>query len=58
MFTVALDRSSEVTEPLLKLKWRDAGQRSVFLAKFGQPTPAKNIFVTTADFCGQADKLF
>ena len=58
MFTVALDRSSEITEPLLKLKWRDAGQRSVFLAKFGESSPGKNIFVTTADFCGRADKLF
>jgi len=54
MFTVALDRTSDINEPLLKLRWHDAGQRSVFLAKFGETVPGKNNFVTTADLCGQS----
>ncbi len=58
VFTVAVDRSSQVTEPLVKLKWHDAGKRSIFLAKFGPTLSGKNVFVTSADFCGPAEKLF
>ena len=36
----------------------DGGKRSVFLAKFGDKIPAKNQFVTSADLCGPADRLF
>lgn len=52
VFTVAVDRSSRIIEPLLQLKWDDAGQRSVFLGKFGEPTPSKSIFVSLAELCG------
>jgi len=58
VFTVAVDRASRVTEPLLKLKWVDAGKRSVFLAKFGENTPANDLYVSTADLCGPAGRLF
>lgn len=58
VFTVAVDRSSKVNEPLLQLKWNDAGKRSVFLGKFGEPTPAKNIFVSLAELCGPAARTF
>ncbi len=58
VFTVAVDRSSQVTEPLLKLRWDDAGKRSIFLAKFGDNTTAKDLYVIAADLCGPADKLF
>jgi hypothetical protein len=58
VFTVAVDRASQVTEPLLKLKWNDAGKRSVFLAKFGESTSAKDLYVSTADLCGPTGKLF
>ena len=58
VFTVAVDRASQVTEPLLKLKWNDAGKRSVFLAKFGGDTSAKELYVSTADLCGPTGKLF
>ena len=58
LFTVAVDSSSRVIEPFLRLKWSDAGQRSVFLAKFGEETPAQNQFVTTADFCSSTGTLF
>jgi hypothetical protein len=46
-----------VNEPLLKMKWDDAGARSVFLGKFGEEK-TENLFVTTADLCGPAEKLF
>lgn len=51
-FTVAVDSASRVEEPLLKLKWIDAGKRSVFLAKFGEPGTGKDTYVTSADVCG------
>jgi hypothetical protein len=58
VFTVVANRSSHVGEPWLKLKWDDAGKRSVFLAKFGESASAKEIYVTAADFCGTESKLF
>jgi hypothetical protein len=58
VFTVVGNRSSHVSEPTLKLKWDDAGKRSVFLAKFGESASAKEIYVTAADFCGTGAKLF
>ena len=58
MFTVAVDRSSSVNEPLLQLKWTDAGRRTVFLGKFGQDTSAHNLFVSSSELCGPAEKLF
>ena len=58
VFTVALDRSSQVTEPWLQLKWTDAGKRSVFLAKFGDQNPVKDVFLISGDLCGAAEKLF
>ena len=58
VFTVALNRSSRVNEPLLKLKWEDAGKRSVFLGKFGAPVSGKNEFVTATDWCAPTDRAF
>jgi len=58
VFTVAVNRSSQVAEPLLKLKWDDARKRSVFLAKFGDDSLAKHLYITSADLCGPAEKLF
>ena len=58
LFTVAVNRSSKVNEPQLKLKWEDAGKRSVFLARFGEATPARNLYVSLAELCGQTGKLF
>jgi len=57
VFTVAFNRGSEVTEPALKLNWADHGERSVFIARFGEPT-RQDVFVTTADLCGPTGKLF
>ena len=57
VFTVAVNRSSHVSEPLLHLKWNDSSQRSVFVGKFGEQAPAANQFVTSADFCGPANQL-
>jgi hypothetical protein len=58
VFTVAVDRSSKVHEPLLQLKWDDAGRRSVFLGKFGEATPAHNLYVSSTDLCGLSGRLF
>lgn len=58
LFTVAVDRASQVNEPLMKLKWTDAGKRSVFLAKFGGEVAAKELYVTAGELCGPAGKLF
>jgi hypothetical protein len=56
VFTVAVDRASNITEPLLQVKWVDAGKRSIFLGKFGDT--AKNTYVTSADLCGPTARLF
>jgi len=58
VFTVAVDKSSRVNEPLLSLRWDDAGKRNVFLAKFGDETAARNIYVSLAELCGPTGKLF
>ena|SRR6266478_4283726 len=58
VFSVAADRSSQVTEPLLQLKWTDAGKRSVFLGKFGEAGASKDVYVTAADLCGPSASLF
>lgn len=52
LFTVALNRSSRISEDLLTLNWTDATKRSVFLARFGEPTPTKDIYVTMGELCG------
>jgi hypothetical protein len=56
-FTVALNEDSQVKEPLLKLKWNDHAKRSVFVAHFGDAASAKNLFVSSYDWCG-AGQLF
>jgi hypothetical protein len=52
LFTVAVDRASQVSEPLLKLKWTEAGKRNVFLAKFGGEPSGSSLYVSTAEVCG------
>jgi hypothetical protein len=58
VFTVMVDRSSTVDEPLLQLKWAEAGRRSIFLGKFGESTPTRNLYVSSAELCGPTAKLF
>jgi hypothetical protein len=55
VFAVAVDQSSKINEPLLQLKWDDAGKRSVFLGRFGE---TKNIFISLAELCGPAERAF
>lgn len=57
VFTVAMDRSSTVKEPLLQLKWDDAGRSTVFLGQFGEDTPAHNQYVSSAELCGPAARF-
>lgn len=58
VFTVAADRSSTVREPLLQLKWDDAGRKSIFLAKFGEAISAQNLYVSSSELCGPTARLF
>jgi hypothetical protein len=54
MFTVAMNRGSQVTEPLLKLTWADSAKRSVFLGRFGESSGSKDTYVTMSELCGKA----
>jgi hypothetical protein len=58
VFTVGVNTHSQVREPWLRLKWDDGGKPTVFLARFGVPTPAQNLYVSTADFCATSGTLF
>ncbi len=58
VFTVAAERSAQVAEPLLRMKWSDAGKRNIFLARFGQPDSAKNLYVSLDEVCGPRQTLF
>ena len=58
VFTVAVDKSSRITEPGLQLKWNDAGKRSVFLGRFGDNDSARSLYVDAADLCGPSQRLF
>ncbi|HEY5910355.1 MAG TPA: DUF1326 domain-containing protein [Verrucomicrobiae bacterium] len=51
IFTVAVNQSSRVSEPLLRLKWEDGGKKSVFLARFGEDVSAKNLYVSAVELC-------
>ena len=58
VFTVAVDRSSKVHEPLLKLTWNDSGRKSVFMGKFGENTSTENLYVSSTELCGPTGRLF
>jgi len=58
VFTVAVDRSAKISEPLLKLKWRDSGKRCIFLARFGETSSTPNAFLTSGDLCAPTETLF
>jgi hypothetical protein len=57
-FTVAENSGSRIEEPALKLSWTDSGKRSVFLARFGAETSAKDVYVTLNDLCAGTKSLF
>lgn len=56
IFTVAVNRASQVKEPILKLNWKDSAKRSVFLGRFGESD--SEVFVTLSELCGTAHSLF
>jgi hypothetical protein len=58
IFTVAVDRSSIIHEPLLKLTWNDAGRKTVFLGKFGDNTLSPQLYVSASELCGPTGRLF
>ena len=56
VFTVAVNSTSQVTEPWLELTWKDSAKRSVFLGRFDDST--SEVFVTMNELCGTAKSLF
>jgi hypothetical protein len=58
IFTVAVDRASQISEPLLQLKWQDSGKPNIFLARFGDRVPTPNMYVSTAELCAPGQRLF
>jgi hypothetical protein len=58
LFTVVVNSGSTVSEPLLQLRWDAAGSRDIFLARFGEKIPAKNLYVSLAELCGPSQSLF
>jgi hypothetical protein len=58
LFTVVVNSGSKVSEPLLKLRWDAVGSRDIFLARFGEAIPAKDLYVSLAELCGPTQSLF
>ena len=58
IFTVGLNADSQISEPLVDLKWTDHGKRSVFLACFGDSVPVQNVYVKWSDWCGSIGGFF
>jgi hypothetical protein len=58
LFTVVINNGSKVSEPMLKLKWDATGSRDIFLARFGESVPAKDLYVTLTELCGPSQTLF
>jgi hypothetical protein len=58
VFTVVLNSGSKVSEPLLKLRWDAGGNRNIFLARFGESIPVKDIYVSLSELCGPTQSLF
>lgn len=58
VFTVAVNQGSKVDEPALALRWEDAGTRSVFLGRFGDPLKVGNLYVGSGELCGVTGSLF
>jgi hypothetical protein len=56
VFTVAVNRSSRVTEPLLKLNWSDSGKRCVFEARFGDSSWTGTQYAGSANLCGVVNR--
>ena len=58
VFTVVLNAGSKVTEPLLTLQWDANGNRDIFLGRFGQSTPASDLYVSLDELCGSGKTVF
>lgn len=58
VFTVVLNHGSKISEPLLHLRWDATGSRDIFLGRFGEKIPAKNLYVSLAELCGPSQTLF
>jgi len=58
LFTVVVNDGSKVSEPMLKLRWDATGSRDIFLARFGETVPAKDLYVSLTELCGPSQSLF
>jgi hypothetical protein len=58
VFTVVVNNGSKVSEPFLKLRWDASGSRDIFLARFGNSVPAKDLYVSLSELCGPSQSLF
>lgn len=58
LFTVVVDQSSRISEPLLELKWDDHAKRSIFLGRFGEPVSARNLYVSLKELYGASKAVF
>lgn len=58
LFTVVINNGSKVSEPFLKLRWDAAGSRDIFLGRFGESIPAKDLYVSLTELCGPSQSLF
>jgi Protein of unknown function (DUF1326) len=57
LYTVALNRSAQISEPLLKLRWSDAGKRSVFVARFDGASTMPPQYAGDGRLCGVGSRL-
>jgi hypothetical protein len=58
VFTVVVNSGSQVSEPLLQLRWEATGSRDIFLGRFGPSVPAKDLYVSLSELCGPSQTLF
>jgi hypothetical protein len=57
LYSVALNRSSQISEPLLKLHWSDAGKRSIFVARFDGASAMPPQYTGDGRLCGLSSRL-
>jgi len=56
VFSVAVNRAAQISEPLLKLQWSDSGKRSVFQGQFGQSPRPGTQYAASANLCGVSNR--
>jgi hypothetical protein len=57
LYSVALNRSAQISEPLLRLHWSDAGKRSIFVARFDGASALPPQYAGDGRLCGVGSRL-